>query len=50
MTAPLMRVEFCPGEARIVDLSRQIKEGVVIGVDLEGKGIQKHEYQFLETC
>lgn len=34
MTTPMMRVEFRPGEARIVDFSRQIKEGVVVGVNL----------------
>lgn len=32
MTAPVMRVEIRPGEARIQDLSRQVQEGVVVGV------------------
>lgn len=34
MTTPMMRVEVRPGEARIVDFSRQIKEGVEAGVNL----------------
>jgi hypothetical protein len=34
-----MNVEIRPGEARIQDLSRQVQEGVVVGVALVGKRI-----------
>lgn len=37
MTAPLMRFEIRPSEARIKDLSMQVQEGVVVGVALVSK-------------